>query len=81
MNLLCTTLEYVIILMWYTKKNMPKVVEGEILARKKPVVRIHPHLHKKIKVLAAVNDAEIGLLTEELIRIGLEQFEQNRVVA
>ena len=53
--------------MWYTKKNMPKVIESEVLARKKPVVRIHPHLHTRIK--------------EELIRIGLEQFEQDRVVA
>lgn len=63
------------------KENMPKVLVNDIPAREKKMVRISPHLHSEIKVLAAVSNAEIGILTDKLIQIGLEQFKQNRVVA
>lgn len=60
---------------------MPKVLVNDIPAKQKKMVRISPHLHSEIKILAAVSDAEIGILTDKLIQIGLEQFKQNRVVA
>lgn len=63
------------------KESMPKVLVNDIPAREKKMVRISPHLHSEIKVLAAVSNAEIGILTDKLIQIGLEQFKQNRVVA
>lgn len=63
------------------KESMPKVLVNDIPAREKKMVRISPHLHSEIKILAAVSDAEIGILTDKLIQIGLEQFKQNRVVA
>lgn len=60
---------------------MPKVLVNDIPAREKKMVRISPHLHSEIKILAAASDAEIGILTDKLIQIGLEQFKQNKVMA
>jgi predicted HicB family RNase H-like nuclease len=61
---------------------MPKKLgEHETPAREKSMVRIHPNLHRQIKVLAAMNDAEIGILTENLLVIGLKEFEKDKGVA
>lgn len=61
---------------------MPKKLrEHETPAREKSMVRIHRSLHRQIKVLAAMNNAEIGILTENLLAIGLKEFEKNQGVA
>lgn len=61
---------------------MPKKLgEHETPARQKSMVRIHRNLHRQIKVLAAMNDAEIGILTENLLAIGLKEFEKNQRIA
>ncbi len=61
---------------------MPKKLgEHETPAREKSMVRIHRNLHRQIKVLAAMNDAEIGILTENLLAIGLREFEKNQRIA
>lgn len=56
------------------KENMPKVLVNDIPAKQKKMVRISPHLHSEIKVLAAVSNAEIGILTDKLIQIGLDNL-------
>lgn len=61
---------------------MPKkLIENQTPAREKSMVRIHRNLHRQIKVLAAMNGDEIGLLTENLLVIGLREFEKNKGVA
>ena len=73
---MCYTIEQL------SKALMPKKLrEHETPAREKSMVRIHRNLHKQIKILAAMNDAEIGILTENLLAIGLKEFEKDKGVA
>lgn len=61
---------------------MPKrLIQNQTPAREKSMVRIHRSLHRQIKILAAMNGDEIGLLTENLLAIGLREFEKNKEVA
>lgn len=61
---------------------MPKkLIQNQTPAREKSMVRIHRNLHRQIKILAAMNGDEIGLLTENLLAIGLREFEKSKGVA
>lgn len=58
---------------------MPKKLKpNDTPAREKIMVRIHRNLHRQIKILAATNGNEISITTENLLAIGLREFEKNK---
>lgn len=54
---------------------MAKKIKNQTQSEK-AMIRIHRNLYKKIKILAVTNDEELGILVENLLTIGLKEFEK-----